>query len=58
MLGYKVCSPTIYSVFNWTKYLDLISSVYCMYLDLIHRLVLVKGESVQIQQIPEMDLAN
>ena len=26
----------------------------CMYLDLVHRLVLVKGEGVQIQKIPEM----
>ena len=25
-----------------------------MYLDLVHRLVLVKGEGVQIQKIPEM----
>ena len=26
----------------------------CMYLDLVHRLVLVKGEGVQIQKIPKM----
>ena len=31
---------------------------YPYYLDLIHRFVLVKGESVQIQQIPEIDLTN
>ena len=30
----------------------------CTYLDLVYSFVLVEGESVQIQQIPEIDLRN